>query len=277
MQLPVRKGQEGLITLPKVLGSRTLSDFEKVELARDDQGIIFQFGEDWIVRLHRQEGRFPNWQSVVPKLEEAKAKLMIPDTVAATLPERLKQLFDGANDDARLSLSLGAKIGLAAVDADGKEIRSMELLDVTRSGEDMTLLCDPKYLLRALKLGFLTLHFFAPNKPILATKGSDLYLWMPCVEESAAPAATGQPAQAEKKNKPTPRRKSRTTKTQAAQSDLNVVLTDLDALRDGLRGLSMKAANVKQTIRQRAADLQKREKAVQQALASLRQLKNLGA
>jgi hypothetical protein len=194
-----------------------------------------------------------------------------------TLPERLKQLFDGANDDARLSLSLGAKIGLAAVNADGKEIRSMELLDVTRSGEDMTLLFDPKYLLHALKLGFLTLQFFAPNKPILATKGSDLYLWMPCVEESAVPAATGQPSPTATEKTPMLRRKSKAAKTQAPQSDPDAILSDLDSIRDELQDLSAKVSTVKHAIRQRAADLVRREKAVQQALASLKRLKNLGA
>ena len=276
MQLPVLKGQEYLIAPPKVFGSRTLSDFEKVELARDDQGIIFRFGESWIVRLHRQEGRFPNWQSVGPKLDDAKAKLTVPEAVAVNLPERLKQLLDGTNADARLSLKLGSKIAFAAVDENGKEIRSVELIDVTRSGEDMTLLCDPKYLLHALKLGFLTLQFFAPSKPIVATKGSDLYLWMPCVEESAAPAATTQPAATGTEDTPMPRRKNRTAKTQAPQSDLDV-LSELDSIRDGLRDLSAKVGAVKQTVRQRAADLQKREKAVQQALTSLKQLKNLGA
>ena len=128
----------------------------------------------------------------------------------------------------------------------------------------------------SLKLGFLILHFFAPNKPILATKGSDLYLWMPCVEENAAPAATTQPAATGKDNTPMPRRKSRTAKTQAPQSDLNA-LSELDSIRDGLRDLSVKVASVKQAVRQRAADLVKREKAVQQALDSLKQLKNLGA
>jgi hypothetical protein len=109
--------------------------------------------------------------------------------LAATLPDRLKQLLDGTNADTRLSLKPSAKNILTAMDENGKEIRSMELLDVTRSGEEMTLLFDPNYLTDALKLGFLTLHFFAPHKPIIATRGSDLYLWMPCVEESTAPAA----------------------------------------------------------------------------------------
>ena len=52
----------------------------------------------------------------------------------------------------------------------GKEIRFVELLDVTRSGDE--------------KLSFLNLHFVAHDTPIVATKGSDLYLWMPCVEEN---------------------------------------------------------------------------------------------
>jgi hypothetical protein len=93
-----------------------------------------------------------------------------------------------------------------------------------RSGEEMTLLFDPMYLAHALKLGFLTMDLFAPDQPILATKASDLYLWMPCVEESAAPVAARQPAPAEKEITPKPRRKSRTTKTQAPKSDLDVVL-----------------------------------------------------
>ena len=183
LALPLRKGQECLIAPSKILGSKSLADFTQVGLARDEKGIIFRFGENWTVRLYRQQGRFPNWQSVVPKLEEAKAKLTIPEAITATLPERLHQLFDGTNTDTRLSLKLGAKITLAAVDMDGKEVRSTELLDVTRSGEEMTLLFDPKYLLHALKLGFLTLHFFAPNRPVVATKGTDLYLWMPVFEE----------------------------------------------------------------------------------------------
>jgi hypothetical protein len=166
---------------------------------------------------------------------------------------------------------------LSAVDENGKEIRSVELLDVTRSGEEMTLVFDPKYLTHALKLGFLTLHFFAPNKPIIATKGSDLYLWMPCVEESAVPATTGQPSPTEKESTPTPKRRRKTAKPEPQPTDIEAILSELNALRDGLRDLSTKVSTVKQAIRQRAADLQKREKAVQQALAGLKQLKTLGA
>jgi hypothetical protein len=277
MHLPLRKGQDCLIAPSKVFGSKTLSDLEKVGLARDDKGVIFQFGESWIVRLHRQEGRFPDWQKIVPKLEEAKAQLTIPETVAVTLPERLKQLLDGTNADTRLSLKLGVKNILSAVDENGKEIKSMELIDMTCSGEEMTLSFDPKYLLHALKLGFLNLHFFAPTKPIIATKGSDLYLWMPCVEESAVPATTGQPSPTEKESTPTPKRRRKTAKPEPQPTDIEAILSELNALRDGLRDLSTKVSTVKQAIRQRAADLQKREKAVQQALAGLKQLKTLGA
>ena len=276
LHLPVRKGQTCLVVPSKIFASKTLGSFTRVGLARDDAGLSFKFGDAWTIRLRNQDGRFPSWEKLVPKVDEAISKLVVLEARLPEMMERLGRLLEGTGPETTVRLNLGPKPTLTALDKDEKEVRSVELPEASSIGEPLTLAFDPKYLLTALKMGFLTVHFTATNRPILATKGSDLYLWMPCVEESAAPAAAGQPSPVKTQNTPMPR-KSRTAKTQAPQSDLDAILGALDALRDGLRDLSVKVASVKQAVRQRAADLQKREKAVQQALASLKQLKNLGA
>lgn len=284
LALPLRKDQEWLIPPSKVFLSRTLSNYAKVALAREENGILFRFGENWIVRLRRQEGAFPDWKSVVPPLDEAEATLVIPETVAAQTAECVRQLLGGCDADTRLSLSLGPKTVLASVDKDGRPIRSQKIIDLTRSGEEMTVLFDSKYFLSALKLGFLTLHFFAPNRPIIATRNTDMYLWMPCVEETAAanPAAASQPSPTvpvtpTPKEESMPENKIETPKVQPQSNDLDSILTELDSIKDGLHSLLGKIGTVKQAIRQRSADLVKREKTLQQALASLKQLKDLAA
>ena len=73
------------------------------------------------------------------------------------------------------------------------------------------------------------------------------------------------------------RRKSGTQKVEAAPTDLGSILGELDAIKNTCRELAKRTGVVQVSIRTRSADLVKREKAVQQALAGLKQLKNLGA
>jgi hypothetical protein len=280
LSLPLRKGQAWLIAPSKLFASRTLSNYLKVVLVREEAGMVFRFGENWMVRLHRQEGRFPHWQECVPKLKEARAKLVIPETVAVDMPERLRQLLDGANPDTSLSLQLGAKNTLAAVDVEGKEIRSMELDGCTRTGEEMALLFDPKYLIQALKLGFLTLHGFAPNRPVIATRGSDIYLWMPIFDEDAATPNAQGPGNGgpqDGQQDPAPfvrqrgRRKTLEVKRKAPQS-LSDIAAELEAIRDSLGDLSRRIGTVQAFIRAQGIEIEKREKAVHHALGALKHL-----
>jgi DNA polymerase III sliding clamp (beta) subunit (PCNA family) len=277
LSLPIRKRQDRLAAPAKVLASKTLANFTQVAMASDHAGILFKLGDAWTVRLRRQEGRFPDWQKVVPGLKEAKATLTLPAGKSGEFIERIGGLVNGNGKDISLRLALGPKIIATALDEDSKELRSLELLDLTRTGEDLVAIFDPKYLLHALKMGLLTFHFFTPGKPIIATQGSDLYLWMPCIEENAAPAGSEQPAPIQDEKPPTHKRRTRTAKPASQQSGLDALLSDLDSIKDGLRDLLAKVSAAKQSARQRTAELQKREKAVRAALASLKQLKNLGA
>ena len=280
LSLPLRKGQEWLIAPSKIFASKTLSNYLKIVLVREQAGMVFRFGENWMVRLRRQEGRFPNWQESVPRLKEARAKLIIPETVAVDMPERLRQLLDGANPDTSLCLQLGAKITFAAVDVEGKEIRSMELDGCTRTGEEMTLLFDPKYLIQSLKLGFLTLHGFAPNRPVIATRGSDIYLWMPVFDETAATLnaqGAGNGGHQDGRQPPAPsirrrrRRKMLEVKQKAPQS-LSDIVSELDAIRDSFGDLSQRIGTVQAFVRAQGDEIEKREKAVHHALGALKQL-----
>ena len=280
LSLPLRKGQEWLIAPSKIFASKTLSNYLKVVLVREDVGMVFRFGENWMVRIHRQEGRFPRWQESVPRLKEARAKLIIPETAAVDMPERLRQLLDEANAETSLCLRLGAKNTLAAVDVEGKEIRSMELDGCSRTGEEMSLIFDPKYFIQSLKLGFLTLHGFAPNRPIIAARGSDIYLWMPIFDETAAiPNAQG-PGNGGHQNgqqDPAPfvrrrgRRKTLEVKPKAPQS-LSDIAAELDAIRNGFGDLSRRIDTVQAFIRAQGIEIEKREKAVHHALGALKQL-----
>lgn len=277
LSLPIRKGHHWLAAPSKVLAAKTFAGFAQVAMATDYSGILLKFGDAWTIRLRQQQGRFPDWHKVVPELKEAKAALTLPEGKGSEFIGRIGGLVHGLGKGVSLRLSLGPKVIATALDGDLKELRSLELPDLALTGDDLTVIFDPEYLLHALKLGFLRLHFFAPNKPIIATKGSDLYLWMPCVEETIEPTTAGQPSSTEKESTPMPDNKTETAKPEPQPNDLEAIRTKLDVLRGGLRDLSTKAVSVKQAIRQRAADLQKREKAVQQALAGLKQLKNLGA
>jgi hypothetical protein len=280
LSLPLRKGQAWLIAPSKIFASRTLSNYLRVVLVREEAGMVFRFGENWMLRIRRQEGRFPHWQECVPKLKEARAKLVIPETVAVDMPERIRQLLDGANPDTSLCLQLGAKNTLAAVDVEGKEIRSMELDGCTRTGEEMALLFDPKYLIQALKLGFLTLHGFAPNRPVIATRGSDIYLWMPVVDETAAvPTAqgSGKVGPQDEQQDPVPsarrrgRRKMLEVKQKAPQS-LSDIVSELAAIGEVCADLTQRIGNVQAFVRAQGIEIEKREKAVHHALGALKQL-----
>lgn len=279
LHLPIRKGQTCLIVPPRVLTSKTLVNYPEVATSRDDAGVIFKFGSTWMIRLRDHEGRFPAWQELVPRVEDAKAKLVIAPELLPTVQERLRQLLEGTGPGTVVRLAFGTKT-LTLLDKDEKEIRSVEMPEAVSTGNLPSIMFDPKFLIAAMRMGFLNVHFTALNKPIVATKGSDIYLWMPCVEE---PTAQVQASSSHQENTPMQENKPETPKAEAqpkpeAQpNDINAILAELDAIKDAFRDLVRRVTNVQQSIRQRAADLQKREKAVQQALAGLKQLKELAA
>lgn len=272
VKLPFEKSEEALISPTPILSARPLKDFETVAFSQDKTAVHMSFGDAWTLRLTRQEGRFPDWKSVIPAPSTAKATLIVTEEAAQLLLDRLPRKRSGGEESA-VTLTLN---GQAILRSD-RASPGLTLPGASVKGS-VDVMFAPGFLREALRMGFRSFRFVNSAAPIVAERETDLFLWMPIVHEEAAvaPSASRQP-QSEVKETPMPVEKPQSNGTAPESPDITAVLTEVSAIQDALRDLSRRTANVHQAIRSYAGGLRKREKLVGQALAGLRALKNVAA
>jgi len=109
---------------------------------------------------------------------------------------------------------------------------------------------------------------------ILAARGghrkeSDTYLFMPITVGESSVRPTPEP----KKEKPV----AKNEQPKPQLNDISSILDEIGSIKDGLKDLSRRAGAVQAAVRSYGTDLRRREKAVQQTLAGLKQLQKLSA
>jgi hypothetical protein len=126
---------------------------------------------------------------------------------------------------------------------------------------------DRRYLGRAIRLGFDTLHLIDGNKPVLCRDERRIFLWMPL--DQGGPAGPRPPATPKKEEVtvPDPPANGRPAAEQAPPSPFDP-LSEAEAVRDLLAEAQSRMGRLVSALKQH----RRQARAVQQALASLRQL-----
>ena len=291
LQFPLPEGAEVLVAPPKPLMTTAFRKIKEVEVAQDDEAVYFRFGYTWTVRIHKLNGSFPEWRSVIPPEPEVRTRLHLNDAAARLLLDRLPKTKEQALDDEAVTLELN---GRAIIRAGGNG-EGLVIPDTEVKGEPVSIEFNAYFMREALRMGFRQFRFHGPSAPIIAEQDTDIYLFMPItdVQEEERPdpeqpnpqqsnpeepetqetePSTEDPSPKQKENpmpdssnasdNGTPNGNGAGNGTQPA--DLDAILAEVESIRTSLRDLARRTGAVHAAAKSYAGDLKKREKAVQQ-------------
>ena len=269
---------------------------------RNDKSVFVSASEDWF-RLNtgpwtflwkvNKSARYPTMEDHVGNPDRATTTLEVSESDREFLKDNLSRL-PSDSPEFPVIVDLNGSVAVRAKPSD--QVRGTELIlrNSTRNGRATRFVTDRHYLARAVDLGFSRFHAFNSKPSFLATDGNRQHFW---VTTPAAPAdknadtiriespletTHASPQQSTQKETSITMHENSTTKTirtQAQQETPQAADTPADVLEQAgtLRGALRDAlAATSDLIRSLKQD-KKRRKAVENTLASLRQLDRSGA
>lgn len=289
LQLPLPEDAEVLVAPPKPLMSPAFRKVKDVEVAQDDGALYFRFGDTWTIRLHKLEGTFPRWRSVIPPEAEVSTRLRIGNDAARLLLDRLPKTKQHALDDEAVTLELDGRALIRVGEGEG----GLVIPDAEVEGEAVAINFNAYYLREALRMGFRQFRFHGPAAPIIAEQDTDLYLFMPItdVQEESQPNPEEPETQETEPSteEPPPKQKETSMASNGngnngagngngnENPDFAAILAEIESIKGELRDLARRTGSVHNAAKSYATDLRKRERAVQQTLEGLQKLQKLSA
>jgi hypothetical protein len=191
-----------------VFACKDLHGDQAVYVGRTEEHFVVRAGL-WTFALPLQkDGRFPRIEEVIPRHQSAATTLELHPADAQFLLENVRRL-PGSAEDPALTLDLGETIAVRAQSSDTPRPTEMVVSNSRRTGDDVTICSDRRYLARAAAMGFRSLHFFGPDAAVLARDEQRQYLWMPigqqrCVRPDDCLRIESPPAQPASTTRPRP-------------------------------------------------------------------------
>ena len=97
--------------------------------------------------------------------------------------DRLPSTFD----DHAVTLDLSGEIAVRAKTVDVERPTELILTNSCRTGDDVRISSDRRFLARAAAIGLGTILLYGPSDKLVAQDASRQYLWMPLAPEGAIP------------------------------------------------------------------------------------------
>jgi hypothetical protein len=252
------------------------------------------------------DGRFPDVTRHIPRVADATARFALSAADAAFLAQTLPKLPCDDAYNYPLTLDLNGSIAIRAKAADQAKPTEIVLSGSSWSGEPMRLNMNRKFLVRALKLGFSELLFYGPEVPVACHDERRDFVWATLGPETAIPPAedairfeSPKDNSAVSISQPvTPRRskavsettpnsngkaasnghantttaKGKSSRRRTNQQDIAALIEQAIKLRTALHDRTHEAGELVKALKQ----YRRANRAIQQTLSSIRQLKGLG-
>jgi hypothetical protein len=299
-----------LVPRSKVFASAELPRDQPVMVGKTEDWIAFRTGP-WTIWLSiEKDGRFPDLHRQVPQPDAATARCRLSPADAEFLVHALPRLPCEEEFNYPITLDLNGQIAIRAKAADQPKVTEAILTGSELSGEPIRVNMNRNFLARAVKLGFRELLIYGDKIPVLCQEGQRQYVWAVLGPETAVPPPkdpirieSGQAATNVLTPKPRTRRRTSTVSQptnnsngngngqppangQAARTngqarrigrkpsreDVAGLIRQAEATRTVLRDALVKTNELVKALKQHG----RRNRAIQNTLASLRQLKTLG-
>jgi len=172
-------GEDVLVARTSVFGMPEFASAKAVKIGRTTTHLVIAV-DAWTVFLAIDaSGRFPDVQSIVPRLTTARTRLWLDPAEGEVLVTALAKLPGRTDDSSPVTLDLGNQVVLRAR-GEGDERATVVPLSASRVvGPSQCLTVDRRHLARACRLGCREIEFTTAEKPVAARHGALTLVWMP--------------------------------------------------------------------------------------------------
>jgi hypothetical protein len=299
-----------LVPRNKVFTSPELPQDQPVAVAKSGDWVAVSAGR-WTIYLRINPSRYPTVSDIVPNPDSAKARCQLSKDDIRFLVETLPQLpYDEEDGNNPLTIDLNGSVAIRAKGADkeGEKAKPTEVV-LTNShwtGDLTRIAINRTYLQRAMKLGLSDLSLYGPDSALLCQSFDRKFVWMPLGQgaaikpaddvvridspqgEVAAPIPqTVTPRKAPAMSEPTTNTTAKaatngqaktdttsqkTSRRKGNQQDIAGLIDQAVKFRTSLHDLMHESSGLVKALKQH----RRQNKAIQNTLASLKQLKTLG-
>jgi hypothetical protein len=294
-----------LVPRSKTFTSTELPHDLPVQVGKTENWVAIGIGR-WMIHMAiNVDGRFPDVTWHIPQINSAKTRCSFSPDDADFLAETLPKLPCDDDCNRPVTLDLNGQVVVRAKPSDSTQSTEVVLTGSSFSGEPIRLNMNRNYLARAMQMGLRELSITSDKMPLACVDDRRQYVWMPLDPESAIPPAnnairivpgsnpetlvTHPPI--ERKVSPVPepitnqngnghtstnghasRTNGQLCRAKTSQQDIVALIEQAEKLRTALHGLMCQAGGLVKALKQH----RRQNRAVQNTLASLRQLKTLG-
>lgn len=236
---------------------------KSVLVARGKEHLLLRTG-GWTVALKAEvDFRYPEVGSVIPRKEDVRTTCKLAPADMEAILEALPKLPGVKEKGSPVTLELGEVCRLVA--GEGEQSEELPLVATKAEGRQVRAVMDRRYLGRAIRLGFDTLHLIDGAKPVLCRDERKTYVWMPL--DQGGPVNQHQPATPKKEEAPVPDPPANGRPSEQAPPPFDP-LAEAEAVRDLLAEAQSRMGRLVAALKQH----RRQARAVQAALASLKQL-----
>jgi hypothetical protein len=269
-----------------VFGYRDVSWEGPVRVGRVKEVVVLQCGP-WTFWLRiDQDSRFPQTEQVIPQEAAVQSRLHLHPEDATFLAAALPKLPEPNDEQMPVTVDLCTPPAVRARGAGDGPLTEVSLARSTVLGKPVRLTVDRRLLYRALKLGFAELQIVAADAAVACRDASRIFVFMPLSPEAALPPAKDaiRIASAEGEVAPPPPVERSVPSMPTSQphgngaenngrpetpvNGLVDLIAEAETIRDVLHQATGRTARLVAALKQQ----RRQSRAVEQAMASLRQL-----
>ncbi len=176
-----------LIPGSKLFEAAALPRDAVVQIGRTTDHVVLRIGAWTLAFTIQTSGRFPEIERIIPADAAITTRLTLDPADATFLSERLDQLPRDDDPHHAVTVDLNGAVAIRARRSATATPTELVLRRSQRTGAEIRLATDRRYLQRALELGFRDIGFISSEKPALCRDAARQFLWMMLNSESTVP------------------------------------------------------------------------------------------
>jgi hypothetical protein len=166
-----------LISRTTLFGFKELPADQPVDVGVTANHGVFRVGAWTFWLTLEKQGRYPNVENIIPAADTAKTRLSLSAEDVSYLLDVVPRLPTETNQDGRVTLDLNGRVALLAKGDGATPITQVVLRNSQRTGDEVRLNTDRRFLVHAAQLGFREIELREPESPVVCRDERRVYLW----------------------------------------------------------------------------------------------------
>ena len=166
-----------LIPRTTLFSSRELPADQPVEVGFTANHGVFRVGPWTFWLTLEKQGRYPSVENIIPAADTAKTRLSLTAEDLSFLLDVVPRLPSETDQDGRITLNLNGSVALLAKGDGPSPATQVVLRNSQRTGDEVRLNTDRRFLVRAAQLGFHEIELHGSESPIVCRDERRVYLW----------------------------------------------------------------------------------------------------